>query len=50
MRADADYRLAVVGDCCADRDPDLHAALIERYFPRMATVMDAAGFCEAAAQ
>ena len=48
--ADADYRLAVVGDCCADRDPDLHAALIERYFPRMATVMDAAGFCEAAAQ
>lgn len=47
--ADADYRLAVVGDCCADRDPDLHAALIERYFPRMATVIDAASFCQAAA-
>src|SRR5271165_4697763 len=30
--ADADYRLVVVKDCCADRDPDLHAALIDRYF------------------
>jgi len=40
--ADADYRLVVVGDCCADRDPVVHAALVERYFPRMATVIDAA--------
>jgi nicotinamidase-related amidase len=45
--ADADYRLVVVGDCCADRDPELHTALIDRYFPRLATVIDAAGLCEA---
>lgn len=44
--ADADYRLVVVGDCCADRDPDLHAALIERYFPKMATVIDAAALSQ----
>jgi nicotinamidase-related amidase len=47
--ADTDYRLVVVKDCCADRDPDLHAALIDRYFPRMATVIDAARVCEALA-
>jgi nicotinamidase-related amidase len=45
--ADADYRLVVVGDCCADRDPELHAALIDRYFPHMATVIDAAAFKQA---
>jgi nicotinamidase-related amidase len=45
--ADADYRLVVVGDCCADRDADLHAALTERYFPRMASVIDAEVFCQA---
>lgn len=43
--ADADYRLIVVGDCCADRDAELHSALIDRYFPRMATVTDAAALC-----
>lgn len=47
--ADADYRLVVVADCCADRDPDLHTALIDRYFPRMATVIDADGLCSALA-
>lgn len=45
--ADADYRLVVVADCCADRDPDLHTALLERYFPKMATVLDAAALQEA---
>jgi nicotinamidase-related amidase len=45
--ADADYRLVVVGDCCADRDPVVHAALMERYFPRMATVIDAAALQQA---
>jgi nicotinamidase-related amidase len=47
--ADADYRLVIVGDCCADRDPDLHSGLIDRYFPRMATVIDAEGLCSALA-
>jgi nicotinamidase-related amidase len=39
---DADYRLIVVKDCCADLDLELHAALIDRFFPRLATVIDAA--------
>jgi nicotinamidase-related amidase len=46
---DADYRLVVVNDCCADRDAELHASLMERFFPRMATVIDAAGLREALA-
>ncbi len=45
--ADADYRLAVVGDCCADRDPDVHAALMDKFFPRLAAVVDAAAVMEA---
>jgi len=47
--ADADYRLVIVGNYCADRDPELHTALIDRYFPRMATVIDADGLCSALA-
>jgi nicotinamidase-related amidase len=31
--ADADYRVAVIGDCCADLDPALHDCLIQRFFP-----------------
>jgi nicotinamidase-related amidase len=31
--ADADYRLAVIGDCCADLDAALHDCLIQRFFP-----------------
>ena len=38
---DADYRLVVVEDCCVDRDPELHACLVEKFFPRMASVVDA---------
>ena len=37
--ADADYRVVVVKDCCADLDTDLHAALIDRFFPRLGTVV-----------
>jgi nicotinamidase-related amidase len=47
--ADADYRIIVIGDCCADRDPGLHTALIDRYFPKMGTVIDSAALCEALA-
>jgi nicotinamidase-related amidase len=39
--ADADYRCVVVSDCCADRDPDVHACLVEKVFPRQATVIAA---------
>lgn len=40
--ADADYRAVVVEDCCADRDPEVHACLIQRVFPRQATITTAA--------
>jgi nicotinamidase-related amidase len=39
--ADADYRLLVVGDCCADRDDEVHRVLTEKVFPRQATVLSA---------
>jgi nicotinamidase-related amidase len=44
--ADADYRLIVIGDCCADLDSELHACLINRVFPRQATVVSAHEFVE----
>ena len=42
--SDADFRLAVVKDCCADLDAELHDALFERLFPLRATVLSAADF------
>ena len=36
--ADADYKLVVVTDCCADRDAEVHRVLTEKVFPRQATV------------
>jgi nicotinamidase-related amidase len=36
--ADADYRLVVVEDCCADRDAEVHRVLMGKVFPRQATV------------
>jgi nicotinamidase-related amidase len=39
--ADADYRLVIVRDCCADADEDVHRVLTEKIFPRQATVMTA---------
>jgi len=36
--SDADYRLIVVKDCCADLDPEVQNSLVERLFPRLATV------------
>jgi nicotinamidase-related amidase len=41
---DADYRLGVIGDCCADLDADLHSTLLARLFPSRATVMSADEF------
>jgi nicotinamidase-related amidase len=40
--ADADYRLVVVEDCCADRDPEVHRVLTEKVFVRQATVTTSA--------
>jgi len=45
--ADADYRLIVIKDCCADQDAEVHACLTEKVFPRQATVITAAEFLEA---
>ena len=44
---DADYRLIVVKDCCLDNDPDVHSVLIDKFFPRRATVLTAAELFEA---
>jgi nicotinamidase-related amidase len=40
--ADRDYRLVVVADLCADRDPEVHDVLTTRVFPRQADVVTAA--------
>jgi nicotinamidase-related amidase len=37
--ADADYRLFIVKDCCEDWDDVVHTCLIEKIFPRFATVV-----------
>lgn len=40
--ADADYRIVVVGDCCADPDAEVHRVLIEKVFPKQAVVATSA--------
>jgi nicotinamidase-related amidase len=45
--ADLDYRLVVVEDCCADQDPEVHAFLTQRLFPRQAEVVAAADVLQA---
>ena len=37
--ADADYRLVLVEDCCADRDPEVHRVLVEKVFVRQTTIV-----------
>ncbi len=37
--ADQDYRMVVIGDCCADADPEVHRVLTEKVFPRQADVI-----------
>jgi nicotinamidase-related amidase len=44
---DADYRVIVVKDCCADLDPEVHGCLVEKIFPRLATVLSAGQLTEA---
>ena len=39
--ADADYRIVIAEDCCSDRDPEVHRVLMEKVFPRQATVLKA---------
>ena len=42
--SDADFRITVIKDCCADLDADLHVALLAKLFPSRATVLSAADF------
>jgi nicotinamidase-related amidase len=44
--ADADYRLIVIKDCCADLDAEMHACVIEKILPRQAAVITASEFLE----
>lgn len=41
---DRDFQVVVIGDCCADLEPELHRALVEKLFPRRGTVMTSAEF------
>jgi len=45
--ADADYRLVVVEDGCADRDAEVHTMLMQRIFPRQAMVVSAEAVIQA---
>lgn len=42
--ADLDYRLTVLADACADRDPEVHRVLLEKVFPRQAEVRTVAAW------
>ena len=44
--ADADFRLAVIKDCCADLDPRVHDCLINNFFPTRASVLSVQEFIE----
>jgi nicotinamidase-related amidase len=41
---DADYNVTVISDCCADRDPELHTALMDHLFPSRGQVITASDF------
>jgi nicotinamidase-related amidase len=45
--ADADYRLIVIKDCCADLDPEVHACLVDKIFPRQGAVVSSGEFLAA---
>jgi nicotinamidase-related amidase len=40
--ADRDYKLSVLSDACADRDPEVHQVLLCKVFPRQAEVLTTA--------
>ncbi len=47
--ADLDYRLVVLSDACLDAEPEVHRILIEKVFPRQATVQTVAQWAAQAA-
>jgi len=48
--SDADFEIVVIADCCIDQDSEVHAALMDRLFPRRARVMKAADFINSVAK
>jgi nicotinamidase-related amidase len=44
---DADFRVVIVTDCRGDSDAELHAALVDRLFPKRARVVTSGDFVEA---
>jgi nicotinamidase-related amidase len=48
--SDADYRLAIISDCCADLDSQLHDCLIQRFFPARGSVFSAEDFIAASSR
>jgi len=42
--ADADYRIFIIRDCCADLDDTVHSCLFEKVFPVQATVLRSGEF------
>jgi nicotinamidase-related amidase len=44
--ADLDFKLIVLRDGCADADPEVHRVLMDKVFPRQATVMSAGEWIE----
>lgn len=47
--ADMDYQMIVVGDACADFDPEVHRVLTEKILPTQSTVVSTREFVKAAA-
>jgi nicotinamidase-related amidase len=43
---DADFRLVVIKDCCADLDSQVHDCLINKFFPSRASVLSVREFIE----
>lgn len=41
---DADYRTAVITDCCTDLNLELHTCLVEKFFPSRGSVLTADHF------
>ena len=44
--ADIDYNLIVLSDCCADQDEEVHRVLMEKVFPRQASVITSQEFLQ----
>jgi len=47
--SDSDFRVFVISDCCADLDEELHTCLLDKFFPRRATVLTTEQFVSALA-